>query len=102
MCANSVRKYNTELIQAGILSETKLSTFDLGGIRQIKKSFDLYTLGQAMVYKLKEHEEKINENTQAIENLKIENEQMRSRLKALERLCGLQNNEYIQKESFSF
>lgn len=102
LCSKSVRKYNTELIQAGILSETRLTTLDLGGVQQIKKSFDLYTLGQAIVYKLKEHEDKINENTQAIEDLKIENEQMRSRIKALERLCGLQNNEYVQKESFSF
>lgn len=95
LCANSVRKYNTELIQAGILEEKALTTIDLSGLKQIKKSFDLYSLGQAVVYKLQEHEEKINENTQEIANLKVENEQMRARLKALEKLCGLNNNEYI-------
>ena len=102
LCTKSVRKYNTELIQAGILSETKLSTLDLGGVRQIKKSFDLYTLGQAMVYKLKEHDVQLQEHDQAIKNLEAENEQMRSRIKALERLCGLQNNEFVQAKEFSF
>lgn len=102
LCTKSVRKYNTELIQAGILSETRLSTLDLGGVKQIKKSFDLYTLGQAMVYKLKEHDVQLKEHDQAIKNLEAENEQMRSRIKALERLCGLQNNEFVESKEFSF
>jgi len=102
LCTNSVRKYNTELINAGILEEKALSTIDFSGLKKIKKSFDLYSLGQAVVYKLKEHEEKINENTQAIADLKAENEQMRERLKALERLCGLQNNQYATCKEFPF
>jgi FtsZ-binding cell division protein ZapB len=75
---------------------------DLGGVKQIKKSFDLYTLGQAMVYKLKEHDVQLKEHDQAIKNLEAENEQMRSRIKALERLCGLQNNEFVEAKEFSF
>lgn len=102
LCTNSIRKYNTELINAGILQETRLTTLDLGGVRQIKKSFDLQTLGQAIVYKLREHDVQLQEHDQAIKNLEAENEQMRSRIKALERLCGLQNNEYIEAKEFSF
>ena len=102
LCTKSIKKYNTELINAGILQETRLTTLDLGGVRQIKKSFDLQTLGQAIVYKLREHDVQLQEHTQQIEDLKVENEQMKSRIKALERLCGLQNNEYVEAKEFSF
>ena len=33
--------YNTELIKAGMLEEQALSTIDMSGLKQIKKSFDL-------------------------------------------------------------
>jgi phage shock protein A len=55
-----------------------------------------------MVYKLKEHDVQLKEHDQAIKNLEAENEQMRSRIKALERLCGLQNNEFVEVKEFSF
>ena len=64
-----------------------------------KKSFDLDKLGQAVLYKLKEHEVQINQNTEDINFLKTENSELRSRISALEKLCGLNNNTYI--ESFN-
>ena len=53
----------------------------------------MFTLGQAIIYKLKEHDDKINENTQEIKNLQVENDELRSRISTLERLIGLRNNE---------
>lgn len=93
LCTKSVKKYNTELIRAGILEEKPLTTISLSGLKQVKKSFDLFTLGQAIIYKLKEHDDKINENTQEIKNLQVENDELRSRISTLERLIGLRNNE---------
>ena len=93
---NSVKKYNTELIQHDILHETTLLTRTDGGFNLIKKSFDLEKLGQVILLKIKEHEERIDEHDQEITNLKTENEELRSRVTALERICGLQNNTYLQ------
>lgn len=93
---NSVKKYNTELIQHDILHETTLLTRTDGGFNLVKKSFDLEKLGQVILLKIKEHEERIDEHDQEITNLKTENEELRSRVTALERICGLQNNTYLQ------
>lgn len=106
LCTKSVKKYNTELIKAGMLEEQALTTIDMSGLRQIKKSFDLYALNQAVMYKLKAHEEQINQNTEDIQELKqkleekeLNEEKLTRRIVALERMVGLQNNTYI--ESFS-
>lgn len=103
LCANSVRKYNTELIKAGMLEEHALSTIDMSGLKQIKKSFDLYALNQAVMYKLKVHEEQITQNTEDIQELKqkleekeINEEKLTRRIMALEKAVGLQNNMYIE------
>lgn len=103
LCANSVRKYNTELIKAGMLEEHALSTIDMSGLKQIKKSFDLYALNQAVMYKLKAHEEKISEHDlkikrleQKLEEKDIQIEQLVRRQNATDKLLGLQNNVYIE------
>ena len=67
---NSVKKYNTELIQHDILHETTLLTRTDGGFNLVKKSFDLEKLGQVILLKIKEHEERIDEHDQEITNLK--------------------------------
>lgn len=99
---NSVKKYNTELIQHDILHETALLTRTDGGFNLVKKSFDLEKLGQVILLKVKEHEEKLDEHTQKINNLETENAELRSRVTALERICGLQNNTYLQDFSTPF
>lgn len=99
LSVNTVKKYNTELIRNDILHETQLMVKSDNGFCVTKKSFDLDKLGQAVLYKLKEHEVQINQNTEDINFLKTENSELRNRITALEKLCGLQNNTYI--ESFS-
>lgn len=102
LSSNSVRKYNAELIRAGMLSENVLTTLDNCGLKQVKKSFDLYALNQAVIYKLQEHEEKLDEHDQEIINLKTENEVLTRRITALEKMVGLQNNTYIEDLKVSF
>lgn len=85
-----------------MLSENVLTTLDNCGLKQIKKSFDLYALNQAVIYKLQEHEEKLDEHDQEIINLKTENEVLTRRITALERMVGLQNNTYIETFSTPF
>ena len=99
---NTVKKYNTELIRNDILHETQLMIKSDDGFCVTKKSFDLDKLGQAVLYKLKEHEVQINQNTEDINFLKTENSELRSRISALEKICGLQNNTIIQDFSTSF
>jgi DNA-binding Lrp family transcriptional regulator len=103
---NSVKKYNTELIQHDILHETTLLTRTDGGFNLVKKSFDLEKLGQVILLKVKEHEEKLNKHEQEIADLKqivenneVEKEVLFRRITALERIVGLQNNTYIEKFS---
>jgi phage shock protein A len=79
-----------------MLSENVLTTLDNCGLKQVKKSFDLYALNQAVIYKLQEHEEKLDEHDQEIINLKTENEVLTRRITALEKMVGLQNNTYIE------
>lgn len=103
---NSVKKYNTELIQHDILHETTLLTRTDGGFNLVKKSFDLEKLGQVILLKVKEHEEKLNKHEkeiadlkQIVENNEVEKEVLFRRITALERIVGLQNNTYIEKFS---
>ena len=44
----------------------------------------------------------VNQNTEDINFLKTENSELRSRITALEKLCGLQNNTYIESFSVPF
>lgn len=106
---NSVKKYNTELIQHDILHETTLLTRTDGGFNLVKKSFDLEKLGQVILLKVKEHEEKLNKHEQEIadlkqtvENSEVEKEVMLRRIIALEKMVGLQNNTYIEDLKVSF
>lgn len=85
-----------------MLSENVLTTLDNCGLKQVKKSFDLYALNQAVIYKLQEHEEKLDEHDQEITNLKTENEVLTRRITALEKIVGLQNNTYVEDLKVSF
>lgn len=98
----TVRKYNTELIQKGVLREVRLTTVSEAGIPLTKKEFDLDKLNQAILYKLKEHSEKLSEHDQAIRDLEVENEDLRSRVAALERLAGLKANTYLHAKDYKF
>ena len=102
LSVNTVKKYNTELIRNDILHETQLMVKSDAGFCLTKKSFDLDKLGQAMLYKLKEHEEKLDEHDQKLNTLELENTELRNRISALEKICGLNNNTYIEKFDVSF
>ena len=96
LSVNTVKKYNTELIQNDILHETQLMIKSDDGFSVTKKSFDLDKLGQAVLYKLKEHEEKLGKHDQEIEDLKQQIEQLKREQLATRKLLGLQNNTYLE------
>lgn len=65
----SVKRFNTELILAGMLTEKETNALDVAGFKKINKIFDLKQLCQWSLVKLKEHEESIKDNTERIEEL---------------------------------
>lgn len=84
MSESSVRKCNQELVRKNFLEVVKNTSRDLEtGCCTETKVFALAKLGQAIVWKLKEHELQIEQNTEDIKQLKktIEEQQ-----KLIERL----------------
>lgn len=59
VCIRTIRNYHKELIAAGLMHESITNMLSPAGYKIIKKNFDLYKLQQAVLYKLKEHEDRL-------------------------------------------
>lgn len=70
MPESTIRKCNNELKQKGYLIEVNNKSIDNSGFKTKTKIFNLAKLGQAIIWKLKDHEEKIDKNTKEINQLK--------------------------------
>lgn len=80
----TIKRYDKELVDKGLLVLAKTSVKDpLTGINQVERIFNLEKLGQAIIWKLKEHDDKINENSNAIEQLQKDNELLKRQLQIL-------------------
>lgn len=60
VCVRTIRNYHKELIAAGLMHESITNMLSPAGYKIIKKNFDLYKLQQAVLYKLKEHEDRLS------------------------------------------
>lgn len=78
----SIKKYNTILINNGLLEEELTGNYDSAGLPIIQKSFDLNGLQQAALW-VKAVTEQITTNTADIEDLKLSNEEMKSEIERL-------------------
>lgn len=88
----SVKKYNTILIEKGLLSEEVTNATDESGLPIIQKAFNLTGLHQATLW-VKAVTEQITINTQDIEDLKEENIKIRKELEALKKEMSLKRNQ---------
>lgn len=78
MSEDTVRRCNNELELKGFMTTVKNNNRDLeSGCKTDTKLYNLQKLGQMIVWKLKEHEDRINKNTEDIEKLnkKLEDQQ---------------------------
>lgn len=94
----SIKKYNSILIEKGLLEEEVTGNFDSAGLPIVQKSFDLNGLQQAALW-VKAVTDQITLNTNDIENLKTSNEEMKSEIERLtkkiadlERIQSLERN----------
>lgn len=87
----SVKKYNTILIEKGLLSEEVTNATDESGLPIVQKAFNLTGLHQAALW-VKAVTEQITINTQDIEDLKEENVKIRKELEALKKEMALKRN----------
>ena len=97
----SVKKYNTILIEKGLLEENSTDFKDESGLPIVQKSFDLNGLQQAALW-VKAVTEQITTNTQDIEQLKEDNAQMRKELDDLKKQLSLQRNKTEDIFEFQF
>ena len=97
----SVKKYNTILIEKGLLEENSTDFKDESGLPIVQKSFDLNGLQQASLW-VKAVTEQITTNTQDIEQLKEDNAQMRKELDDLKKQLSLQRNKTEDIFEFKF
>lgn len=81
---HSIARTNNSLIQKGLASQISLKTKDPEtGLMGKETIYYLDELGQAIVFKLKDHEDRINKNEEDISSLKKDNELLRRELQEL-------------------
>jgi DNA-binding MarR family transcriptional regulator len=81
---HSIARTNNSLIQKGLVSQISLKTKDPEtGLMGKETIYYLDELGQAIVFKLKDHEGRINKNEEDISSLKKDNELLRRELQEL-------------------
>lgn len=93
----SIKKYNTWLIEHGFLEEQATEKKDEAGLPIIQKNFNLAGLQQAALW-AKAVTQQVVKNTSDIEEIKSENEDLKRRIAALEREAALRRNRIIEKE----
>lgn len=81
---SSTRKYDMELQRRGVLQIVKNNSRDIEtGCKTDTRIYNLRAIGQAIIWKLRDHEDRITENEVAIANLK---EKLESQTKLINKL----------------
>lgn len=93
----SIKKYNTILINNGLLEEEMTGNYDAAGLPIVQKSFDLNGLQQAALW-VKAVTEQVTLNTADIEDLKTSNEEMKSEIEKLtKKLADLEKLQSLER-----
>lgn len=103
MTESTISRTNKSLERKNYLTVVKDKSIDpVSGCNITTKVYNLQELGQAIIWKLKEHEDKINQNSSDIEYLKNENQYLKSELKQQRELlekffkkCAPEQTEYL-------
>ena len=83
---NTIAKTNQSLMQKGFATQVSLATRDpKTGLINKETMYHLDEIGQAIVFKLKEHDDRIIKNEEDIESLKKDNELLRRELNEIKR-----------------
>ena len=83
---NTIAKTNQSLMQKGFATQVSLVTRDpKTGLINKETMYHLDEIGQAIVFKLKEHDDRIVKNEEDIESLKKDNELLRRELNEIKR-----------------
>lgn len=83
---NTIAKTNQSLMQKGFATQVSLATRDpKTGLINKETMYHLDEIGQAIVFKLKEHDDRIVKNEEDIKSLKKDNELLRRELNEIKR-----------------
>lgn len=83
---HAIAKTNQSLVQKGFATQVSLATRDpKTGLINKETIYHLDEIGQAIVFKLKEHDDRIVKNEEDIESLKKDNELLRRELNEIKR-----------------
>lgn len=90
MPESTIRTCNQELKQKGYLAEleNKSKEIDGSGVNTKTKIFYLTKLGQAIIWKLKDHEDRIEQNTKDISTINIRMKSMEQQLQEQQKLIN--------------
>lgn len=91
----SIKKYNTILIEKGLLEEEETENKDAAGIPIVQKNFDLTGLHQAALW-VKAVTEQVTKNTDDIESIKAELEELKKWKERKEKEEALKRNSYTE------
>ena len=95
----SIKKYNTILIEHGLLEEQLTDKKDEAGLTIIQKNFNLAGLQQATLW-VKAVTEQVTQNTADIEDMKKELEELKAWKARYEREKALDRNKTYDIQSF--
>lgn len=96
MPESSIRKSNKELERSNYLTIVKNEARDIEtGCKTDTKIFNLSKLGQAIIWVLQNHEERIEQNSEDIRELKKKVEEQDKLIKALLKEREVEKNQYI-------
>lgn len=90
MPQSTINDCNTELRTKGFLQELQNKSLELDGSNCNTKTkiFHLTKLGQAIIWKLKDHEERINKNTEDINNINDKMSELEKTIKTQQELIN--------------
>lgn len=90
MPQSTINDCNTELRTKGFLQELQNKSLELDGSNCNTKTkiFHLTKLGQAIIWKLKDHEERINKNTEDINNINNKMSELEKTIKTQQELIN--------------
>lgn len=86
----SIKKYNTVLIEKGLLSEETTSDYDEAGFPVIQKNFNLTGLQQAALW--------VKVVTETVQKHDTEIEELKRKVAALEKELSIQRNKVVEVE----
>lgn len=101
MPESSIRQCNESLKNKGFLTEVINNSIELdgSGVKTRTKLFYLTKMGQAIVWKLKDHEDRINKNTEDISNINNKMNEMEKKLQEQQKLIDKLLNERVKDKN---